>query len=478
MKVLLVNPPKFKNIPVIREDRCEIIERNSVLPPYSLLQIASLLRKNGHIVDLIDANGEDIDYPIFEKMLSERDYEVVIFRFTPTTFDLDMKVAKISKKYTDATTIGICWTLGSFEGAVMDEAKDLDIYLKHEYEVVAPDLVDKLSNGGNLSDVAGIAYRNNGDVIINKSAQPINNYDDIPLPAYDLLNSFNLYYENAKHGQPFTIMYTSKGCPYSCIYCTMANTKWKARSAESVIGELRYLKENYNINTIMFFDETFTIDRKRVEKITQTIVDEKLNIKWYCNSRVDLIDKDILNKMKLAGCRAVCLGIESGSQTILDGMNKKASVEKAAEAIKMVKDAGIKVNCSFIFGLPGETRDTVNETIKFVKQTLPTGAQFNVVAPYPGTKLYEIALEKGWITKQTDFKSMYQHESVMRTDELASKELELIRQDAYKAIYFNPKWWIQNIGYVIKNPDDLVLAINYSIKILRNFIINKMDFAH
>ncbi len=111
----------------------------------------------------------------------------------------------------------------------------------------------------------------------------------------------------------------------------------------SIIGELMHLKQNYNIKTVTFFDETFTIDRKPVENITQAIIDEKLNIKWYCNSRVDLINSELLEKMKRAGCGAVSLGIESGSQKIMDGTNKRASVEKAGNAIKMVKDAGIQV---------------------------------------------------------------------------------------------------------------------------------------
>lgn len=478
MNVLLVNPPRFNKISVIREERCEIIERNSVLPPYSLLQIASLLRERGHKVDLIDANGEDIEYPTLEKLLSDKDYEAVVFRFTPTTFDWDTKVATISKKYSNAHTIGICYTLGNFARTVLNEAKDLDFYIWHEYEVVTPDLIDRLSTGEDLLNVAGIAYHCNGGTQVNKDAQPVNNYDDIPLPAYDLLKSFQFYYENTKHGQPFTIIYTSKGCTYSCIYCTVAKTKWKARSAESVIRELLYLKQNYNIKTVMFFDETFTMDRNRVEKITQAILYEKLDIKWYCNSRVDLIDMDLLEKMKMAGCGAVSLGIESGSQKIMAGTDKKTSVEMAGEAIKMVKDAGIKVNCSFIFGLPGENWETVNDTINFVRQTLPTGAQFNVVAPYPGTKLYDIAMEKGWITKKTDFRSMFQHESIMRTDELTTEELESARKKAYRAIYFYPRWWIQNIGYVLKNPDDLILASNHIIKILSNYLINKMDFAH
>lgn len=478
MRVLLVNPPRFEGIPVVREERCEIIERNSVLPPYSLLQIASLLRGRQHEVELIDANGEDISYPTFESLISKKDYDAIIFRFTPTTFDWDMKVTTISKKYSDAYTIGICWTLNSFTKDVMNEAENLDIYLRHEYESVTTELIDTLSISTDLSNVNGIAYRNNGEMKITGDAQPIKNYDDIHTPAYDLLKSFDYYYENTRHGQPFTIMYTSKGCPYSCIYCTVANTKWKARSAESVIEELRYLKQNYNIKTVTFFDETFTINKKRVEDICQKMIDEKMGIKWYCNSRIDLLDKQLVEKMKSAGCRAICMGIETGSQKIIGEVNKKVSVEKAADIIKMVKSTGIKAYCSFVIGLPGENWDTVNETIEFVKNTLPTGAQFNVAAPYPGTKLYDIAIEKGWISKNADFRKMYQHQSMMRTDELTEEDLNVARKKAYEALYLNPKWWIQNVCHVVKNPEDFEIASGYVVKILNNFFINKMNYAH
>jgi radical SAM superfamily enzyme YgiQ (UPF0313 family) len=467
MKVLLVNPPRFNNKSVIREDRCEIVEGNSVLPPYSLLQIASLLRKNGHEASLIDANGENIDYKTLEEMLSDKDYEALFFRFTNATFDWDMKVAAMSKKYSDAHTIGICCTLVTFSETVLNEAKDLDIYLRHQYEVVAPEIIEKLSAGKDLSDQAGITYRNEGRINVNKDADPIKNYDDIPIPAYDLLKSFDLYYADTKHGQPFTIMYTSKGCSYGCIYCTMADSKWKPRSAESVMGELRHLKKNYNIKTIMFFDETFTRDRKRVEEITRAMIDEKLNIRWYCNSRVDILDADLLERMKAAGCRAVCMGIESGSQKIIGEANKRISVEKSAKAIQMVKDAGIKAYCSFIIGLPGENPSTVKETIQFIKDTLPTGGEVNVASPYPGTKLYEIALEKGWVTKQTDFRSMNQNKSMMRTDELTTKEIDIARDKAYKALLLNPRWWVQNIRYVIKNPEDFELAYKYCITLFK-----------
>lgn len=478
MKVLLINPPRYNGIPVIREERCEITERYSVLPPYSLLQIASLLRNDKHSVYLVDANGEDLTFDELKKRIENVHYEALIFRFTPTTFDWDMKTAKISKNINkNAKTIGICWTLGTVAKEVLKEAKYLDIYVMHEYEVVVPALINILSNGGAISKINGIAHKND-KININNHSNSISDYDSIPIPAYDLLSSFKHYFINNPHGSPFTIMYTSKGCPFSCIYCTVAKTKLKQRSAESILKELRYLKKNHDIKTVSFFDETFTFNKKRVIEIAEGIKNENLNIRWYCNTRVDLVDETLLKVMKSAGCRGISYGIESGSQKILDNAKKRISIKQAENAIKWTKEAGIKVYCSFMFGLPGETWGTVGETIKFVKKTLPTSAQFNVAVPYPGTKLYDIALKKGWIKEGADWRDLYQHESVMRTDELSHEDLNMARKLAYRSLYFNPKWIFQNFAHVIKNPEDVFLATRYGLKITKNYFINKMEHAH
>jgi radical SAM superfamily enzyme YgiQ (UPF0313 family) len=232
------------------------------------------------------------------------------------------------------------------------------------------------------------------------------------------------------------------------------------------------------VKTVSFFDETFTIDRERAIAIAEGIKRENLKILWYCNTRVNLVDKSLLETMYSGGCRGMSFGIESGSQTILDNAQKGVTVKQAEEAIKLAKKVGIKVYCSFIFGLPGENWSTVNETIKFVRRTLPTGAQFNVAVPYPGTELYQIALKKGWIKSELDWSTMYQHASAMRTDELTSEELNKARKMGYRALYFNSTWWLQNMWHVFKEPDDFQLALRYSVKIINNYVFHKMVHAH
>jgi anaerobic magnesium-protoporphyrin IX monomethyl ester cyclase len=479
LRVLLVNPPRFNGIPVIREERCEITERYSVLPPYSLLQVASLLRADGHEVKLIDANGWDLGWEAFNEQIQNTNYDALVFRFTPTTFDSDNKVASISKRaHSKAWTIGVCWTLRTVPREVLQSSVDLDIYIRHEYEVVTPSLISAFARGDDLSTVHGIAYRNGDKIVVNNDAESLSDWDSLPMPAYDLLPSLKNYFINTPHGSPFTTLYTSKGCPFSCIFCTVRNTSVKKRSAESILSELRYLKKNFNIKMVSFFDETFTLDRARVMAVCDALKREKLKIVWYCNTRVGLVDAELLTAMYDGGCRGLSYGIESGSQTILDCAKKGATVEQAEKAIEWAKKAGIKVYCSFIFGLPNENRQTIEETIQFVKRTLPTGAQFNVAVPYPGSELHRIAIEKGWIKAGVDWREMYQHDAIMRTDELNNQDLDEARKNAYHALYINPKWWLQNLWHIAKHPEDFQLATRYTIKITKNYLFNKMSHSH
>jgi len=478
MNILLVNPPRVDGISVIREERCEVTERFSILPPYSLLQIGALLRKDGHKVSLIDANGENIDYEKVKERILDIKPDIVVFRFTPTTFEHDMKTADVTKEIdSNIITAGICFTLRTLDNKVMQDAKNMDVYVRSEYEVVVPQLVEHIDKKAPLSEVVGITYRDKGEIKRNPDAKPLEDYNELPIPAYDLLDSFKHYFINTPVGQPFTIMYTSKGCPFKCIYCTVAGTKLKMRNAESVLNEIKYLKKSYNIKTISFFDETFTVDRERVVDICNGLIDNNIKITWYCNTRAHLVDDELLKLMHTAGCRGISFGIESGSQKILDNAHKGIRVEQAMEAIKLAKKNGIKVYTAFMLGLPGETWDTVKETIKFIKKSRPTSAQFNVTVPYPGTELYNIYRKEGKIG-DIDWRDLYQHDSLIGTDEMSPEDLNKARKMAYKALYFNPLWLIGNIFHVFRHPEDFTMAYRYFRKIMKNYFVYKMEHSH
>ena len=478
MKVLLVNPPRFEGIPVIREERCEITERASILEPYSLLQIGAILRQQGQEVRLLDMNGLDLSYDSLDSEVASHNPEMVIFRFTPTTYDHDMRTAQVVKaRSKQTTTIGICWTLRTLPTEVLSQAPDLDIYIRQEYEVVTPALVDAMANGRPLDAVDGISYRSMDGLRHNPDARPLEDYDSIPQPAFELLDSLDPYFVTAPSGQPYTIIYTSKGCPFKCSFCTVAGTKWRPKSAERTIEELRYLKQRYGLRTASFFDETFTLDKKRVVRICDALIEEKLDIHWYCNTRTHLVEAELLKKMYKAGCRGISYGIESGSQSILDHADKCVTVEQARNAIRWAREARIKTFASFILGLPGENWDTVHETIGFVKQTLPNSAEFNVAVPYPGTKLYEMVYGVT-STPAVDFRKLYQDDAVVGTKDLSPADLNKARDMADRSLYFNPRWWVRNIVHVMREPDDLQLATLYASKVLRNYLFFRMKHAH
>jgi len=480
MKVLLVNPPRYLGkIPVIREDRCEITDRYAIVPPYSLIWIASILKEKGHQVELIDANELNITYEELKEKLASIDYDTLIFRFTPTTFDWDLKTAEICKEVnSDAKTIGLCLTLHLLQREVMERAKYMDVYIPREWETVIPNLVNSLENEEKLHNVNGICFKKNGEIVVNPPAQPLKNYDSLPIPAYDLLPNLRVYRPNAPVSGNYMIVYTSKGCPFSCTYCTVARTPFKIKSAERVMEELKVLYSKYNVRLVSFFDETFTINRERVIRICEGIKNEMPDLRWYCNTRVNLVDPKLLKIMYEGGCRGIAYGIESGSQKILDNVKKGIIVEQARNAIKWTKEAGIKVYISFIFGLPGENQETVKETIKFVKETLPHGAQFNVAVPYPGTELYNYAIKEGLISRDIRWDELYQHKATMRTKELSPEELEKIRRKAYRSLYFNPKWVIQNIFWILRHPEDFRIGVKYYLKALKNYIVYRMEHAH
>ena len=478
MNVLLINPPRFKGIPVIREDRCEIVERNSILPPYSLAQLASVLRINNHDVTLIDANCLNISVNHLKEEVNRGKFDICIFRFTPITLREDMVIAKICKESHSIRTVGICWTLRNFSHEVLKNTKDLDIYIIDEPLIVIPQLIDKFNNHEPLENAKGIAFRENGRIISTNRSMDDFNYDDMPLPAFDLLPPLEKYYVKSKHVSPYSIIQTSKGCPFRCIYCTMAKTKWNPRSSAKIFQELEYLKNEHKVNTISFFDETFTLDRKRVVDICNKILENKLKINWHCNTRTNTVDLELLKLMKEAGCRGISFGIESGNQQLLDFIKKGTTVDQNEKAISYAKSAGIKTYCSFVFGFPGEDGQTVKDTLSFVKRTLPNGAQFNMAVPYPGTELFELAIRNEWIPKEIDWNNLFQHRSIMHTENLTIGELDHIRKIAYRSLYLNPKWVIMNLRWLFHEPNDLPIAIDYYLNSLINFFIYNMKHAH
>ena len=480
VRFALVNPPRHYGIPVIREDRCEITERSSILPPYSLLQIASFLIEQGHDVHFLDANEKNLTIVECNQWLARLSPEILVFRFTPTTFLTDTKLAESVKLINPSClSIGICYTLNPVYREVMNELDSLDCYvLEEDYEHIIGRVAQAAEDRNRLAHVPGIAWRDSASGIHKNESRPCDDsLDELPMPAFDYVSE-GRYLNKSLRKDNYFILSTSRGCPYSCSFCTMARTKVRMKSPDIVIEEITYLIKRLGTSRLSFFDETFTIDRERSLAICERLASCGYRLRWYCNTRVDCVDKELLNRMAEAGCEGISYGVESGSQRILDGAKKGTNVDEGRKAIAMTKASGITAYASFVLGLPGEDWETLNSTLDFVMSTKPNGAQFNLAVPYPGTSLYELALKKGWIEGDVPWLDLYQHKAHMRTEVLSQEDLEESRLRMYRSLYLNPGWIVENAKHIISGTHSLPIALDYYFKGLCGLMLRGMKHSH
>ncbi len=467
MRIALINPSRFKKMPVGREDRCENTIPN-ILPPTGLVYLATLLLDRGHDVNLIDANGYDLSLEDVKKILIKNKPDFVVFRATPETFFEDIKVADVAKSLDgNLKTAMICWTLSYIPEEVISKSDNLDYYITDFY-YERP--IMELAENFDPENIPGVSYKENGEVINNPPSKEAYEFDLLPKPAWDLIPDFNLYWTQVPSTSPWTFIISMKGCGMNCSFCAITEIKPKFRPEKKVVDEIEYLVNERNLKYLSFFDSTFNINRKRLFRMCDEIIDRDLNqhFKWFANVRAD-IKEDEASKMAEAGCKGVSVGIESGSQKVLDLANKKTTVEQAAETIKNLKKEGIKQYASFIVGLPGETLETMDQTKRFILKTKPTGFQVNSLVPYSRSKVYDLAVEQG-LMEELQFDNLLLYNSPISLCELSVDEINDFRRKIYADVYKNPGWWMSNIKEVIKNPEDIHMGLDYTKRVFKRLI--------
>jgi radical SAM superfamily enzyme YgiQ (UPF0313 family) len=478
MEIALVNPPRFEGIPVVREDRCEITERDSNIPPYSYLQLAAVLQRAGNEVRLIDANGFDLEFSELERA-SLQDSDIVFFRFTPTTFRSDIRIAEIAKRQNpNVTTIGACWTLRSYAQNVLEKAPLMDIYSIGDPLRVVPAVAESISERSPRVEFPPSNTHDRLKQSLATASLPAFPQEEVGIPPYDLLPNLDVYYSHVRQNSPYSILYFGKGCPYQCNFCTVNSTRFSSRAPQEVVEELSILKGKYRLRSFSFFDETFTMNRKKVIELCQLLAQERLDLRWFCETRVDRIDPELLHLMKKAGCHGISLGVESGSQKILDNVAKGVTVDQNRTGILMMKAAGIKVYANFILGLPGETPETIRETMALIRSTLPNGFQINIAQPYPGTAFFEMALDRGWLPSNLDWEELSQHKANISTTHITMELLERLRVEAYWKCLTDPRWVAMNLRWIFSNPGDLGMGLRYYMTAFMNFVLHGMSHAH
>jgi len=404
MKILLINPPsKF------------LIDDN-VFPTLGLLYLAAYLKKAGYRdILLLDLNGN-------HAIPEEINADIVGFYSNtpqfPTVIELKEKIAGINRNKFATYVIGG----PHVSGRPQDAKPYFDYIVRGEGERAFLDIVNAVAAGESLPDkVVKYGY--------------IKDLDTIPFPDRNLVDVKS--YKYLINERLATTLITSRGCPYGCAFC--ANNAWgktlRLRSPENVIEEIKFLMRDYGYRAFMFFDDTMTVHRKRMEKLCDML--KKLNIIYRCFIRADTVDKDILTKMKESGCVEVGMGMESGSQRILNIVNKGQTASQNMKTVKWCKELGLRIKGFFVVGFPGENTESVRETIDFIEESNVDDLDVTVFTPYPGSKIYEQkqkydiqfkgTYEDYWYKGKPGF-----YKSMVATSGLGSEEIAKIREDIEK----------------------------------------------
>ena len=360
-------------------------------PPLGLGYLASYLRQHHISVNLIDCTFLSQNEAI--QRVTETKPSIIGIYSMFSMKDAAMQFAKLVRKDCEMLVAG--GPLPTLNP--QDFLEDFDVVVVGEGEETLLDLVHATENSRPLSRVNGIVYRNpDGKVTSTTPREFIKDLDTLSFPTRELFDndSYKSYFKR-RYGYTTTSIITSRGCPFNCDFCSRAvfGNKFRARSAENVVQEMESVQK-LGYDRIWFSDDCFTLDKKRLLTICDEIIQRGLKVQWECLSRVDTIDMETAQKMKQAGCVRVFFGIESGNNEVLAIMKKQATTEKARQAVFTTKSAGIQAGAFFIVGYPGETDQTVLDTLKFASSLPLDYLSFTMPYPIPGTALYERVKDK------------------------------------------------------------------------------------
>jgi len=357
---------------------------------------------------------------------------------TPSIYDV-YHAAKVAKNHNPAILVVVGGAHVTFQDEqVLRECPEIDVVVRGEGEVTMNMLMERISESRSIDDVPGTTVRRGNTTIRNPDMPYIVNLDELPFPDYETLD-LPSYFPKGKRIAP---MITSRGCPYQCTFCSssrITGKRWRGRSPENVIQEMQLLVDKYGVQDITFLDDLFTFDHRRVQDICSHMIQDSSDIGWTCSSRADFIAKypEMTNWLKKAGCHTIYIGAESGSQRILNRIKKGIRVDQIISAVKRAKRVGLEVVLSFILGIPGETKDDIRSTIDFACKLDPDLAQFTICTPYPGTPMYDEAIENNWLSV-SDWSKFTVLEPIMDLPGLSKDWVKQQLRRAYYRFYTRP----------------------------------------
>ncbi len=376
MNILLINPYSESPYPVL---------------PLGLAYIAAILEQNQINVTVVDAWAERLGHEELSAAILRSRPDIIGITMTSTMAPAAMEVAALAK-----ATINVPVVVGGPHSSALPleclANPAIDYVVIGEGEITFLNLVRTLSSGHpDLSTINGIAYRLNGEIIVNKPADLIVDLNDLPMPARHLF-PLNRYRTHLPYGRkaPYMTMITSRGCPYNCIYCSKSvfGATYRALSPDNVVRELKHLIGTYGIKEYRFYDDDFTLNVNRASEICDEIIRQGIKLDWSCTTRVDLVNDELLGKMKRAGCYTISYGVESGDPEVLKHANKGYTLDDVEKAFRLTQKHGIRILAFFMLGLPGENEQTIEKSIQLALKLDPDFVSWGIMNLMPGSKMY------------------------------------------------------------------------------------------
>jgi radical SAM superfamily enzyme YgiQ (UPF0313 family) len=448
-KILLINPPLTK------EEQAGSLEKiANFIPPLGLLYIATTLKKNNFDVKLIESIP--LKYTKSEIIRDIKNFSPDVIGVTATILSFENCVdlcENIKKNFKIPIIIGgpqitsqpnLLLKHNCFDFAVLSEGENTIVEFLENY----------FNKKQSFKQINGLAYVENEQLIVTKARDFIKNLDNLPLLDWKLIPPLSQYSPNPAGYKrlPFGHLTTSRGCPFHCAYCDQSvwKHKFRAMTPERMIHDVQKLIKNFGVKEIKFYDDIFTLNKKRVFEFCQKILKSKIDLTWSCSTRVDCVDEKLLKIMKKAGCWQIDYGIESGNQKILDVMKKNITLQQSTKAIALTKNAGINTRAFFVIGIPGETLHTIQDTVNFAKKLQLDIVTFYSFMAYPGCELYEklkkqnkiIHEDYNYYTSIINFEKTKLH---YVPDGMTEKMIKTSIKKAYRQFYFSPSYIIRQI---------------------------------
>jgi radical SAM superfamily enzyme YgiQ (UPF0313 family) len=432
--------------------------------PYFLAYAVGNLEKHGYEVKLVDSVASEWNEGrTLDTVRQFKPNLAILDTSTPSIYN-DVGIAsKIKEAGADhVSLVGTHPT--KLPNQTLNLSKNIDSICRGEYDQTAVELAGTVESGKALQKVKGLTFRKLNKIYNNADRPLLKDLDSLPFVSevYKKHLDIKKYFYASLRWPQVTIL-TARGCPYNCSFCNIPfKSSYRYRSPENVAEEFEYIqKELPEVKEVMIEDDTFPVIKERTEKICKLLTEKEIKLKWSCNARVNT-DFATLSTMKKANCRLLCVGFETPRQNVLDNINKKTTKQLQLDFMRDTRKAGLLVNGCFILGLPGDTKETVQETIEFAKELNPDTVQFYPLMAYPGTEAYEWAKKCGYLSTEDYSKWIKEngmHTTVISRPGLTAEELVKLCDDARNQYYLRGKYIAAKAAQVISRPGELVRTL-------------------